>query len=135
MNKLNIGCGKDIKKGYINLDKSKVDGVDVVHDLDTYPWPFEDDFFDEVYGRDIIEHSKDLFKSMMEIKMSKQTTDEASSMTKMSSERAIETHTQSDRTGNYGAEDLQNILGDPRQGVSVPITGTLPKSAVTTHKK
>jgi ubiquinone/menaquinone biosynthesis C-methylase UbiE len=66
--KLNIGCGKDIKKDYINLDKAKAPGVDVIHDIDQYPWPFEDNYFDEVYGRDVIEHVKDLFKAMMEIK-------------------------------------------------------------------
>lgn len=66
--KLNIGCGHDIKEGYINLDKAKIPGVDVVHDLDIYPWPFEDSTFDEVFGMDVIEHVKDLVKAMMEIK-------------------------------------------------------------------
>jgi SAM-dependent methyltransferase len=69
---LNLGCGRDIKKSdkerkWINLDKSKIKGVDVVHDLDKVPWPFKSDYFDEVYARDIIEHSKDLFKTMKEI--------------------------------------------------------------------
>ena len=66
--KLNIGCGKDIKKGYINLDKSKIKGVDVVHDIDKYPWPFPSNYLDEVYGRDVIEHVKDLVKAMGEIR-------------------------------------------------------------------
>jgi len=65
--KLNFGCGADIRKGYINLDKSKIKGVDVVHDLDKYPWPFPSNYFDEVYGRDAIEHLKDLVKAMAEI--------------------------------------------------------------------
>ena len=65
--KLNIGCGLDTKRGYINLDKSKIKGVDVVHNLDKYPWPFQSNYFDEVYGRDVIEHVKDLFKAMQEI--------------------------------------------------------------------
>src|SRR3989338_8232959 len=62
--KLNLGCGRDIKTGYINIDKSKTAGVDVAHDLDKYPWPFKDNYFDEVYGRDVIEHVKDLFRAM-----------------------------------------------------------------------
>jgi SAM-dependent methyltransferase len=66
--KLNLGCGKDLKKGYINLDKGRAPGVDIVHDLDKYPWPFKDNYFDEVYARDVIEHVKDLFRAMMEIK-------------------------------------------------------------------
>ena len=68
LRKLNIGCGRDIKKGYINLDKTKIKGVDVAHDLDSYPWPYKDNYFDEIYGRDVIEHVKDLFKAMTEIK-------------------------------------------------------------------
>lgn len=65
--KLNLGCGKDIKKGYVNLDKSKLKGVDVAHDIDKYPWPFPSNYFDEVYGQDVIEHVSDLFKAMKEI--------------------------------------------------------------------
>lgn len=66
--KLNFGCGADIKKGYVNLDKARIKGVDVVHDLDKYPWPFPDNYFDEVYGRDAIEHVRDLFGAMKEIR-------------------------------------------------------------------
>ena len=66
--KLNLGCGTDAKKGYVNLDKEKLNGVDVVHNLDKYPWPFPNDYFEEVYGQDVIEHVKDLFKAMDEIR-------------------------------------------------------------------
>lgn len=65
--KLNIGCGLATKKGYINVDKVKLKGVDVVHNLDKYPWPFPNNYFDEIYGQDIIEHLKNLFKAMQEI--------------------------------------------------------------------
>lgn len=68
LKKLNFGCGNDIKKGYVNLDKSKTKGIDVVHDLDIYPWPFPSNYFDEVYGRDSIEHVRDLFLAMREIR-------------------------------------------------------------------
>ena len=47
--KLNIGCGKKILNGYINLDVVKLPGVDIVHDLNKYPWPFKDNYFDEIY--------------------------------------------------------------------------------------
>ena len=67
LRRLKLGCCSDIKKGYMNLDKSKTKGVDVVHDLDKYPWPFPNNRFDEVYGRDAIEHVKDLFRAMQEI--------------------------------------------------------------------
>lgn len=65
--KLNLGCGRDVKKDYINLDTSKIKGVDVVHNLDKYPWPFPSNYFDEIYARDSIEHLKDLFRAMQEI--------------------------------------------------------------------
>lgn len=65
--KLHLGCGTQIKKGYVNLDKEKLKGVDVVHNLDKYPWPFPDNYFEEVYGQDVIEHVQDLFRAMREI--------------------------------------------------------------------
>ena len=34
MTKLNIGCQKDIKEGYVNLDAIDYEGVDVVWNLD-----------------------------------------------------------------------------------------------------
>lgn len=67
LKKLNLGCGKDIKKGWINLDKAKIKGADIVHNIDKYPWPFSNNYFDEIYARDSIEHVKDLFKAMQEI--------------------------------------------------------------------
>ena len=65
--KLNMGCGSNIKKGYINLDKSKINGVDIAHDLDKYPWPFPSNYFEEIYAMDVIEHLNDLFMAMREI--------------------------------------------------------------------
>lgn len=46
--KLNLGCGKDIKKEYVNLDIRKFPGVDIIHDLNKFPYPFKDDSFDEI---------------------------------------------------------------------------------------
>lgn len=54
--KLNIGCGKDIKKGWINLDSIKIDGVDVVHNIEMIPLPFEDGKFDVILCQDVLEH-------------------------------------------------------------------------------
>jgi len=64
--KLHIGCGRDIKKGYVNLDFLNQPGVDVVHDMNKLPWPFKDNTFDEVYGEHILEHV-DLISTMKEI--------------------------------------------------------------------
>jgi len=54
--KLNLGCGRDIRKGWINLDIKKRQGVDVVHDLNELPLPFDDNSFDFILCNDILEH-------------------------------------------------------------------------------
>lgn len=66
-NKLNLACGKDIKEDYINLDWSKFDGVDVVHDVNKFPWPFKSDTFEEIYCSHILEHVDDMVQAMREI--------------------------------------------------------------------
>lgn len=40
--KVNLGCGKDIRKGWVNVDKIDIDDVDIKHDLDSFPYPFEE---------------------------------------------------------------------------------------------
>jgi predicted SAM-dependent methyltransferase len=47
MQKLNVGCGRDYREGYINLDISDAVGADVVADM-ADGLPFEDNRFDEV---------------------------------------------------------------------------------------
>ena len=56
MKKLNLGCGHDIKSGWINLDVSRLDGVDVVHDIENIPLPFPDNSFGEILAKDVLEH-------------------------------------------------------------------------------
>jgi predicted SAM-dependent methyltransferase len=65
--KLNLGCGKDVKQGYINLDSARLKGVDVVWNLEKYPWPFKDDTFDEVLAIDVLEHLSDKIKPLEEL--------------------------------------------------------------------
>jgi len=66
--KLNVGCGKDIKEGYINMDFLRLPGVNVVHNLNKFPWPFKNNEFDEIYASHILEHLDDLTKAMAEIR-------------------------------------------------------------------
>jgi len=56
MKKLNLGSGKDIKDGWVNLDSAKLPGVDIVHDIEKLPLPFGDNEFDEILCQDILEH-------------------------------------------------------------------------------
>src|SRR5262249_30621074 len=54
--RLNLGCGTDIRAGWINLDKAALPGVDVVHDLALVPLPFPDGQFEHVCAKDVLEH-------------------------------------------------------------------------------
>lgn len=56
MKKLNLGCGTDIREGWINLDIARLDGVDVLHDINVLPLPFEDKYFEYILAQDILEH-------------------------------------------------------------------------------
>lgn len=67
MNKLNIGCGGEIKKGYINLDIQKLRGVNIIHNLNKYPYPFKKNQFIEIYCNNILEHLDDIIKPMEEL--------------------------------------------------------------------
>ena len=67
MKKLNLGCGRDTKKSYVNIDRMKVDGVDVIHDLNKFPYPFKDNTFDEIYCKHILEHLDDFTLVMDEL--------------------------------------------------------------------
>ncbi len=52
--KLNVGCGKDIRAGYINIDINPCEGVDLVCDASALP--FENGSVEEITASDIIEH-------------------------------------------------------------------------------
>lgn len=55
--KLNLGCYADIREGYINLDKEKyLEGIDVAHDIEEFPYPFDDDTFEEILVRGVLDH-------------------------------------------------------------------------------
>jgi SAM-dependent methyltransferase len=54
--RLNLGCGSDIRAGFVNLDSARLPGVDVVHDLTELPLPLEDGRFVEVVCQDVLEH-------------------------------------------------------------------------------
>lgn len=56
LKKLNLGCGTDFKDGWVNLDSAAISGVDVVHNVETLPLPFEDNSFEEILAQDILEH-------------------------------------------------------------------------------
>ena len=73
MNKcLNLGCGNDIikstdKSKWINLDKVKLNQVDIIHDINKIPFPFKDNEFDLIKCSHVLEHVEDLEKVLIEI--------------------------------------------------------------------
>ncbi len=60
--KLNIGCGRDTRPGFINMDRHAWPGdsshpaVDLVHDLEDAPWPFQDGSVDYILASHVLEH-------------------------------------------------------------------------------
>ena len=55
MKKINIGCGKKLREGYLNVDKSDQVGADKVLDIEE-GLPFEDNTFDEILSEHTLEH-------------------------------------------------------------------------------
>lgn len=53
---LDIGCGAAKYPGAVGLDISPGTDADIVHDLDSFPYPVEDASFDQILLQDVIEH-------------------------------------------------------------------------------
>lgn len=64
--KLNLGCGNDIRKGYINVDFFNSKAEEKV-DLINFPWPFKDNSIDEILMNHVLEHLPDTERTMREI--------------------------------------------------------------------
>jgi len=69
---LEIGSGKNYYIGkdneeVIHLDRTRKEHVEVVYDLNVFPWPFEDDTFDKIYASHILEHLNDTVQVIEEI--------------------------------------------------------------------
>jgi SAM-dependent methyltransferase len=64
---LDLGSGIDKISGAIRLDNNKEVKPDILHDLNNYPYPFENDQFDEIHLNNILLHLDDVFSTMKEI--------------------------------------------------------------------
>lgn len=52
--RLNLGCGMNIREGYVNVDR--FGEPDVRHDLEVVPWPWPDDSVTEILLYHVLEH-------------------------------------------------------------------------------
>ncbi len=69
-NRLNVGCGRNIMEGWINLDMMMLDGVDIIADLDdcaNTALPMEDNMIDEFLLSHVIEHINSPLPLMQEL--------------------------------------------------------------------
>ena len=56
---LDIGCGDNkFDKRFTGMDKRELPGVDIVHDIEVFPWPLEDESCLTIIGSHIVEHIK-----------------------------------------------------------------------------
>lgn len=66
--KLNMGSGLKHFPAYTSVDKHPFEGVSIVHDLETFPWPWEDSSVSDMIWFHSLEHcgaSADTFLGMM----------------------------------------------------------------------
>jgi predicted SAM-dependent methyltransferase len=55
MKSLNLGCGNDYREGWVNVDVGNCK-KDVEHNLENFPYPFQDSEFSTVLMQHCIEH-------------------------------------------------------------------------------
>ena len=61
---LNVGCGKDIKEGYINIDRHLENGAQLKHELPN-PLPFKNGTVDRIYCSHVLEDFGDEYLQIM----------------------------------------------------------------------
>ena len=65
---LDVGCGtRKAEPGAVGIDVHPRSAADILWDLDEFPWPLDSDAFDRIYMSHIIEHVRDVTRTMAEI--------------------------------------------------------------------
>jgi hypothetical protein len=67
MKSIDLGCGLSKIEGTIGIDVKNLPGVDLVINLDSFPWPFKDSEVERVYTRHYLEHSNNIIQCIKEI--------------------------------------------------------------------
>ena len=64
---LDLGCGNKKRDGAIGIDFNSRTAADVIHDLNTFPYPLEDSSFEEIYLDNTLEHLDNVIRVMEEV--------------------------------------------------------------------
>lgn len=64
---VDLGCGARKLPGAFGVDMLPTVGVDAVHDLNQFPYPFADGAFDAVILNHVIEHLADIPRTIVEV--------------------------------------------------------------------
>ncbi len=54
--RLDVGCGANKQLGFVGMDYRKEPGVDIVHDLEKFPWPLPNECASLVMASHVVEH-------------------------------------------------------------------------------
>ena len=66
--RLNFGCERDIREGYDNVDILENPRISKSFDFNVFPYPIEDNTYDYVYSRSVLEHLETPNKSLVELR-------------------------------------------------------------------
>lgn len=64
---LELGCGFNKAPGAFGIDMIPGSQADLIHNLDTFPYPLDDDAWDRIICFDVLEHVEDFVRTMEEI--------------------------------------------------------------------
>jgi SAM-dependent methyltransferase len=64
---LDLGCGTRKRPGAVGLDINDRTDADVLHDLNTFPYPFDDESFDEILLDNTLEHLDNVVRVVEEV--------------------------------------------------------------------
>ena len=67
MNVLEVGCGWAKEPGAVGIDIAPHPKVDIICDINRFPWPLKDSSFKVILCKDVIEHVDNVVKTMEEI--------------------------------------------------------------------
>lgn len=64
---LDVGCSRNKITDAVGIDIDPTSHADIIHDLNLYPYPVEDNSYETIYAQHIIEHLNDPIRFVQEI--------------------------------------------------------------------